>query len=77
MANWSCFTVPHMRTAQRPGQSLMADDIVTERLRKLAEVPDDDYEPTGDTLELEEMQFIETAELKRLLDTDPESRLER
>jgi len=54
----------------------MADDIVTENLRKVAEVPDDDYEPTGDTLELEEMQFIETAELKQLLDRDSESEIE-
>ena len=45
----------------------MADDIVTHRLRMLAEVSDDDYPPTGDTVELEEMQFIETAELKQLL----------
>ena len=54
----------------------MADDIVTENLRKVAEVPDDDYEPTGNTLELEEMQFIETAELKQLLDRDSESEIE-
>ena len=54
----------------------MADNIVTDRLRKLAEVPDDDYEPTGETWDLEDMQFIETAELKQLLDTDPESEIE-
>jgi hypothetical protein len=45
----------------------MADDIVTNRLRTLAEVSDEDYPPTGDTVELEEMQLIETAELKQLL----------
>ena len=65
-----------MRTAQRPGAIPLADNIVTDRLRKLAEVPDDDYEPTGETRDLEDMQFIETAELKQLLDTDPESEIE-
>jgi hypothetical protein len=65
-----------MRTAQRPGAIPLADNIVTDRLRKLAEVPDDDYEPTGETRDLEDMQFIETAELKQLLATDPESEIE-
>lgn len=65
-----------MRTAQRPGAIPLADNIVTDRLRKLAEVPDDDYEPTGETRDLEDMQFIETAELKQLLYTDPESEIE-
>ena len=51
----------------------MADDIVTQRLRTLAEVSNDDYAPTGDTLELEEVQIIETAELKQLLSSEDES----
>jgi len=54
----------------------MTNEIVTERLRQLAEVSDDDCAPTGDTVELEEMQFIETAELKQLLDRDSESEIE-
>jgi hypothetical protein len=51
----------------------MADDITTNSLRTLAEVSDDDYPPTGDTVELEEVQFIETATLKQLLSPADES----
>lgn len=51
----------------------MANDIVTNRLRTLAEVSDDDYPPTSDTVEIEEMQLIETAELKKLLSPADES----
>lgn len=51
----------------------MADDIVTNRLRTLAEVSAEDDSPTGDTVELEEIKFMETAQLKQLLSPADES----
>jgi hypothetical protein len=48
----------------------MADEIVTMRLKQLAQIADEEFDPTGDTLELEELELIGTAELKQLLEFD-------
>jgi hypothetical protein len=48
----------------------MADDIVTQRLKQLAQIADEQLDPTGDTLELEQLELIGTAELKQLMELD-------
>jgi hypothetical protein len=48
----------------------MADDIVTLRLKQLAQIADEEFDSTGDTLELEELELIGTAELKQLMEFD-------
>jgi len=44
--------------------------FVTQRLQRIAEATDEELESTGDTLELEDLGIMETAELKQLLDPD-------
>lgn len=46
----------------------MADDLLTRRLRQLAEVTDEELEAEGDTLELEQMELMDTNEMEQLLD---------
>jgi ribosomal protein L29 len=54
----------------------MADDMLTRRLRQLAEVTDEELEAEGDTLELEQMELMDTKELEQLLDPDELSEFE-
>jgi hypothetical protein len=48
----------------------MADDIVTLRLKQLAQIADEEFARTGDTLELEDLELIATAELRQLMECD-------
>lgn len=58
------------RRVNATGSHPMADDIVTLRLKQLAQISDEEFDPTGDTLELEELELIGTAELKQLMEFD-------
>ena len=48
----------------------MADDslFITRRLKGIAEATEEDFETSGDTIVLDDTDFIDTTELRRLLD---------